>query len=419
MNFLIISFTHKNTDIALREKLALDESKKNEILRLIASSENINECMALSTCNRVEIICFVKEIKNASEHIINALSVISGVASEILELRACFYEKESAIHHIFSVASSLDSLVVGENQIAGQLKEAFKFAHENNYANVNISFLIHWALKTAAKVKSLTGISKNPVSISSVAVAKAKEIYELNADIFSTANALIVGAGQMASLLAKHLAASKVNFTIINRNLSRAKALSDEIGALANFDKFEKMDELINRHKLIFVATGADKPIITDKNIENREFKRYIFDICVPRNVDIKNTSNIDIYAVDDLDEIVKSNIAFRQDEAKAAFGIVNESVKAFFKALGEQNSAPLIRALRAHAKNICEEQLEKAIKHGYLKSSDLNEARKLLHQVFKAFLHRPSVRLKDKNDDEIKMFLEHLFDIKIDKNES
>lgn len=416
MGYLIISFTHKNTDIALREKLALDEAKKREILRLILSSEHISEAMALSTCNRVEIITFVNDEAVAKTHLINSLSVISGVSSEILELRAQVYENSGAVYHIFSVASSLDSLVVGENQIAGQLKEAFKFASESGNSSDYIAFLIHWAMKTAAKVKSLTQISKNPVSVSSVAVAKAKEIYENMGATIGGMSAVVVGAGTMARLLAKHLIAAQTNVIIVNRSKDRANTLKDELGELVSVKEYEKLAELINRYTLIFVATSANEPVITDKMIEKREFHRYFFDICVPRNVDIKESANIDIYAVDDLDEIVKSNIAFRQEEANAAFSIVNSSVDEFFKAQNEQHSAPSIKALRARAKDICEAELSKAIKHGYLKNSDLNEARKLLHQAFKAFLHCPSVRLKDKNGDEIKEMLEYLFDIRIEK---
>lgn len=418
MHYIIVSFTHKNTDISLREKLALDDNKKREILRLIGSNENISEAMALSTCNRVEIIVFAKELKGVEGHIINALSIISAVPSEILEFRANFYEDSGAIHHIFSVASSLDSLVVGENQIAGQLKEAFRFAYESTNAGDKISFLIHWALKTAAKVKSLTQISKNPVSISSVAVTKAKEIYENMGASLGGMSAVVVGAGQMAALLAKHLASNQTNVIIVNRDENKAKALCDEIGTLASFKSFSRLGELINRYALIFVATAAPEPLITDENIEAKDFRRYIFDICVPRNVDIKNHPNIDIYAVDDLDEIVKGNIALRQEEATTAFGIVNDGVRLFYKALSEQSSAPSIKALRQRAREVCQSELEKAIKHGYLKRSDESEARKLLHQAFKAFLHKPTVRLKDHHDAGTISAIEFLFDLEITKSE-
>lgn len=416
MQYLIISFTHKNTDITLRERLALNsDAKKKEILRLICASQSISECMALSTCNRVELIAVCHGSTNeAAKHMLNALKVITGVEFETLEHYANVYEGSGAVHHLFSVSSSLDSLVVGENQIAGQLKEAFKFAYESANAGDELSFLIHWAFKTAAKVKSLTQIAKNPVSISSVAVAKAREIYESMGASLGGMSAVVVGAGQMAALLAKHLVAAHTNIIIVNRSMEKAKALASELGSLADTASWDELGELVNRFALIFVATAAPEPIITDELIEERDFRRYIFDICVPRNVDIKDDFNISVYAVDDLDEIVKSNIALRQEEATAAFGIVNDGVAEFFKAIKQKHSAPSIKALRQRAKDICEAELAKALKHGYLKRSDENEARKLLHQVFKAFLHKPTVRLKDRNDDETISALEFLFDLEI-----
>lgn len=132
MHYLIASWTHKNTDIKLREKLALnDEGKQKEILRLVCANSNISEAMALSTCNRVEIIVCADDIKKATKHIFNSLSLLSQVSPQILQYRATIYENEGAVHHLFSVASSLDSLVVGENQIPGQLKKAFKFAYNS------------------------------------------------------------------------------------------------------------------------------------------------------------------------------------------------------------------------------------------------------------------------------------------------
>lgn len=416
MQYLIISFTHKNTDITLRERLALNsDAKKKEILRLICASQSISECMALSTCNRVELIAVCHGSTNeATKHMLNALKVITGVEFETLEHYANVYEGSGAVHHLFSVSSSLDSLVVGENQIAGQLKEAFKFAYESANAGDELSFLIHWAFKTAAKVKSLTQIAKNPVSISSVAVAKAREIYESMGASLGGMSAVVVGAGQMAALLAKHLVTAHTNVIIVNRSMDKAKALASELGSLADTASWDELGELVNRFALIFVATAAPEPIITDELIEERDFRRYIFDICVPRNVDIKDDFNISVYAVDDLDEIVKSNISLRQEEATAAFGIVNDGVAEFFKAIKQKHSAPSIKALRQRAKDICETELAKALKHGYLKRSDENEARKLLHQVFKAFLHKPTVRLKDRNDDETISALEFLFDLDI-----
>ncbi|WP_096016632.1 glutamyl-tRNA reductase [Campylobacter lanienae] len=415
MHYISISFTHKNTDISIREKLSFaDESRKKEILRLLSANEKIIESMVLSTCNRVEVFAYVADIKECVRHILNSISILTLVPYEALELRADIYENDGAIHHLFAVASSLDSLVIGETQIAGQLKEAFKFAYDNGNCGDNISYAIHFAFKCASKIRAATTISKNPVSVSSVAVAKAKEIY----GNLGGMSAVVVGAGQMSALACKHLINSKVNVIIVNRDINRAKNLASELGELASVAEFSRLKELINRYQLIFSATGANEPIITDEIIESVEFNRYFFDIAVPRDIDLSYSDNISVYAVDDLESIVKSNIMLREEQASTAYVIVGAMTSEFFKWRSSQNSTPAIKALRFKAKNIAELEIEKAIKKGYIKRCDENEARKLVHQVFKAFLHTPTMRLKDKNSDDILGVLEYLFDIKIDKIE-
>ncbi|WP_086243602.1 glutamyl-tRNA reductase [Campylobacter devanensis] len=415
MHYISISFTHKNTDISIREKLSFaDESRKKEILRLLSANEKIIESMVLSTCNRVEVFAYVADIKECVRHILNSISILTLVPYEALELRADIYEDDGAIHHLFAVASSLDSLVIGETQIAGQLKEAFKFAYDNGNCGDNISYAMHFAFKCASKIRAATTISKNPVSVSSVAVAKAKEIY----GNLGGMSAVVVGAGQMSALACKHLINSKVNVIIVNRDINRAKNLASELGELASVAEFSRLKELINRYQLIFSATGANEPIITDEIIESVEFNRYFFDIAVPRDIDLSYSDNISVYAVDDLESIVKSNIMLREEQASTAYAIVGAMTSEFFKWRSSQNSTPAIKALRFTAKNIAELEIEKAIKKGYIKCCDENEARKLVHQVFKAFLHTPTMRLKDKNSDEVLGVLEYLFDIKIDKTE-
>ena len=419
MHYLIASWTHKNTDIKLREKLALnDEGKQKEILRLVCANSNISEAMALSTCNRVEIIVCADDIKKATKHIFNSLSLLSQVSPQILQYRATIYENEGAVHHLFSVASSLDSLVVGENQIPGQLKKAFKFAYNSANAAGEIFSLIHFALKTAANVKNLTQISKNPVSVSSVAVIKAKQIYEQINKSLNGANALVIGAGQMASLVCKHLIANNTNITLVNRTAQKAQNLAQNLNGVIKVEDFLKLDELLNSHRLIFVATSACEAIIKDELIRPCEFRRYIFDICVPRNVALSEQDNVEVFFVDDLDEIVRQNLELRQDQANEAYAIVRAGVVDFYKWLKAKNSAPAIKALRDKARQVCAQELKIAIKKGYLKKSDEIEAKKLLHQAFKAFLHSPSVALKTLNDKTTLNALETLFDRKIQNDD-
>ncbi len=393
MHYASVSFTHKNTDISVREKLSFSNiERKNEILRLISSSQNINECMVLSTCNRVEIIASVKTVEGASKHIIACMSLICGIPFEELQSRADIYEDNGAVHHLFAVASSLDSLVIGETQIAGQLKEAYKFARANGKCGAKLGRAMEFAFKCAAEVRNKTEISKNPISVSSVAVAKAKEIFgTLNGMV-----AVIVGAGEMAELAAKHLIASGARTIIISRNKERAKNLALTLGDNNEYDSLSNVAQYINKYQIIFSATAAPHPVLIDSMVEPKEFKRYFFDIAVPRDVELSQSEDIEVYSVDDLEEIVKKNLLLREEQAQIAYSIVAKCTNEFFKWLRAAASTPIIKALRQSAKQVAELELAKALKKGYLKHSDAEEARKLIHQVFKAFLHAPTVNLKN-----------------------
>lgn len=423
MAYMSVSFTHKNTDITVREKLSFsNDVRKKEILRLLASNSAIEECLVLSTCNRVEIFTAISDFKAANKFVLLALSRVSGVSYDELAERADIYEDYGAIHHLFAVAASLDSLVVGETQIVGQLKDAFKFAKQNAYANTAIAAAIDEALKCAARIRNQTEISKNPISVSSVAVAMAKE----KLGSLQGADAVVLGAGEMSELACKHLLANGANVTILNRNLTNAQKLAasligtadgailggrasrDDAGganlrggvngcaARIKTDALDNLKKYLNSASLFFSATGSQEPVITDTLLQPQGFKRYFFDIAVPRDVELTQSEDVEVYSVDDLEEIVKKNLILREEQAQIAYSIVAKCTNEFFKWLKAAASTPIIKALRQSAKQVAELELAKALKKGYLKHSDAEEARKLIHQVFKAFLHAPTVNLKN-----------------------
>lgn len=426
MAYMSVSFTHKNTDITVREKLSFsNDVRKKEILRLLASNSAIEECLVLSTCNRVEIFTAVSDFEAANKFVLLALSRVSGVSYDELAERADIYEDYGAIHHLFAVAASLDSLVVGETQIVGQLKDAFKFAKQNSHAGAQIARAIDEALKCAARIRNQTEISKNPISVSSVAVAMAKD----RLGSLQGADAVVVGAGEMSELACKHLLTNGANVTILNRNLTNAQKLAasligaadgailsgrasrDDAGganlrdganicaARIKTDALDNLKKYLNSASLFFSATGSQEPVITDALLQPQGFKRYFFDIAVPRDVELSQSEDVEVYSVDDLEEIVKKNLLLREEQAQIAYSIVAKCTNEFFKWLKAAASTPIIKALRQSAKQVAELELAKALKKGYLKHSDAEEARKLIHQVFKAFLHAPTVNLKNLGD--------------------
>ncbi|NLY04244.1 MAG: glutamyl-tRNA reductase [Campylobacter sp.] len=396
MDYLSISFTHKNTDISVREKLAFDKPKQKELLKLVCSNQSISECLLLSTCNRVEILALVKELDLSKNYIIKVISILSGLELSELEYRADVFYGSGAVHHIFSVASSLDSLVIGETQIAGQLKEALNFALEENFAKDSLKRLVEYSFKCAAEVRNKTEISKNPVSVSSVAVTKAKEILgNLN-----SIDAVVVGAGHMSELACRHLISNGAKITLVNRSEKRAFKLMDNLSSQVKFEPFSNLKEVINSHKLIFTSTAAPNVIIDDDMIKNVNFERYFFDIAVPRDIDIKESSKVKLFSVDDLQEIVKQNLVLREEQAQEAYAIVGRYTSDFYKWLKSLATTPIIKALRGLAKDIADEQIAKALEKGYLKSCDEGEVRRLVDQVFRAFLHTPTINLKDIGSD-------------------
>ncbi|MBS4240688.1 glutamyl-tRNA reductase [Campylobacter vulpis] len=409
MHYFCISFTHKNTDLSLRERLSLnDEKKKEQFLKLVLSKENIMESLVISTCNRVEILAFVKDLKEVGKHIITSLALLCEVDKNDLEKRADFFEDSGAIHHLFSVVSSLDSLVIGETQITGQIKEAFHFAKNLNFCGEHLEFALHHAFKCAAKVRNQTQISKNPISVASVAVAKAKELLDL-----SQVKAIVIGAGEMAQLTCKHLLQAGAKIIILNRDLSKAKKLSEELNC--EFDSLENLENYLNTYILFFSATNAKNALITNNMLKNVEFKRYFFDIAVPRDIELNENDKIKVFAVDDLEEVVRKNLALRECEASVAYSIIGTMTHEFFKILSDLALTPTIKALRLKAKACANQQLQIALSKGYLKQSNEEEARKLIHQVFKAFLHEPTLnlkRLQGKKSEEVIQSLRYLFNL-------
>lgn len=418
MNYFCVSFTHKNTGIALRERLSLDESRRKELLRLINANAYVSESLIISTCNRVEIYAFIDEGENISEYAVSCISALCDIDRELLLHQADIFEGSGALHHLFSVASSLDSLVIGETQIAGQLKEALNFALKHEFCGTKLERAVNFAFKCAARVRNETQISKNPISVASVAVAKARQMLNLQG-----LEVIVIGAGEMGELAAKHLISAGARVILLNRNEQKGREICENLGENATFAPFHKLGEFLNSHQLFFSATNAKEAIITQEMLQKREFTRYFFDIAVPRDIDLSESELVRVFAVDDLDEVVRQNLALREKEAQIAYSIIAAMVSEFFKYLNDLALTPIIKAVRLQAKHCAEVELSKALKKGYLKHSDKDEARKLIHQVFKAFLHTPTLNLRHLNADldgeSVVNAMRYVFDLDYDLKEN
>ncbi len=418
MHYLIISFTHKNSTLAIREKLAYpEEDHKIGCLKQLNSVSSIEESILLSTCNRMEIFCYCSDIDSASEHIFTLLNNRSGIAIEELKSRSDIFDDKGAIYHLFSVASSLDSLVVGETQIAGQLKDAFRFAYDNGFCNHELSRAIHYAFKCAAEVRNSTNISSNPVSIASVAVAQIKK----EAEELEGMRALVIGAGEMSSLTAKHLIAHGVEVTMMNRTRSKAEAIAAEFGTKVR--DFEELYDAVNEYELLFTSTGSKHPIITDEHINSAHFKRYWVDMAVPRDIACSDYEDIILYQVDDLKNIVDENLALREEEATLSYTTVARHTKLFYECLKRLSVEPIIKEMYKRAYQASIDETTRVIAKGFIPREYEQEAVKMGEQVVKRFLHDLTCKIRassnESDSDSLIKALSYMLDTKRDRHAS
>jgi len=396
MHFLVVSFTHKNTTLAIREKLAFsnDEQKKG-CLSLVVKDPSIDEVMVTSTCNRIEVFCSCNDVDAATMTILLHLHNRSGIPADELEARADIHEDRSAIHHMLSVVSSLDSMVVGETQISGQIKDAFVFAKKNGFCGAQLATVIHHAFRCAAEVRNVTDISSKPVSIASVAMKQLKR----DAGDLTGKRALLIGAGEMTVLTARYLMREGVSITIMNRTRSKAEEVAKEFDA--QVIDFEDLGKVLNEFELLVTATGATTPIIKKEDINFDLGERYWIDMAVPRDIEEFESDAITLYAVDDLKSIVDENLVLREDEAKASFGVIRKYTKSYYDIQQQQQIEPMIKEVYVRAMKAAKIESERAIKNGYLPAEYADEAQKMAEQTLKRFLHGKMQRLRDVTEEE------------------
>ncbi len=390
MHYLTISFTHKNSTIEIREKLSFSgDEQLRDCLTKLNSSEAIHESILISTCNRIEVFVSCLSVMNATEYIFKLLSERSGIHIEELEGRADIFDDQGAIHHLFSVASSLDSLVVGETQIAGQLKDAFRFAYDNGFCAQKLSRAMHYAFRCAAEIRNLTNISSKPVSIASVAVGKLREVL----NDLEGKKALVIGVGEMSEITAKHLISNGVQVDIINRTREHAEQLAITCGAKVK--DFSDLPRLINEYEILFTATSSQEPIITDAIIQSQNFKRYWFDMALPRDIHFSHGENINLYVIDDLKSIVSENITLREDEAKRSYAIIGRQTMQFYEWLRTLSVEPLIKEIYEYAHMAAQQETQRVVAHGYIPKEYEKEILKMNQQVLKRFLHEITHKIR------------------------
>jgi glutamyl-tRNA reductase len=390
---MVVSFNYKQCSLEQRESIAFkNDNEIKEFLNTLTDFEFITEAFVINTCNRVEIVVASRDNFATYHAILGILSKTKGVNFYTLEKSAKRYEENEAIEHIFKVVSSLDSMVVGEAQITGQVKEAFRLSFNNKTAGKELNRVISYATKCAAEVRNSTNISEHPISIASVAVAQAEEELESLSGMVG----VVIGTGEMGKLATKHLLRAGADVLLVSRNKENAIALANELGENVKVGSFEKISTYINKYRLLFSATASKEPIITQEMVEPKSIKRLWFDMAIPRDIDknIKD-SKIKIYYIDDLQAISKNNHSLRKEQAIIAYDIVKKYKDEFLKWLQALSVEPVIKQMRLNIEQIVKEETQRVIKKGYLPKEYKDNIEYMALQLFDKFLHKPTKNMR------------------------
>jgi len=414
MYYQIISFSHKNCEQSMREKLAFSNNEEKKIfLDQLVGFEFVHEAFVISTCNRVDIVMATRDNFSSYHAVLGLMSQKSELNFYELKTTAQRYDDEEAVEQIFSVVSSLDSLVIGESQITGQVKEAFRFSYQNKTAGRKLNRVLSYAVKCAAEVRNVTNISQNPISIASVAVAQA---HKLLGDNIQGMKAIVVGAGDMGVLAAKHLLRTGCDVVLIGRDLEKTQAVADSLGENVKADTLDTLSKYINRYRLLFTATSSKEPIITKEIIENETLPRYWFDMAIPRDIEDMDLEKLELFRIDDLRSISSDNHALREEQAVRASGIVEKYKEEFYTWLKALSVEPVIKQMREDVSSAIEKEMARAIKKGFVPSEYEENMKKMAEQMFNRFLHDPTQNLRrsstDKNNANCIEAIKKMFDI-------
>lgn len=426
---VVIGVSHKTAPVDVRERFAASSDLLPELLARLVARPELEEAMFLSTCNRVEVIGLSKPGKSladatraASRAIREALREQIG-ASSVDDLGGWLYEKngDDAVRHIFRVAASLDSMVLGEPQILGQVKDAYDAAVAAGALRSHLSRCVHRAFTVAKRVRSETQLGAGIVSISSVAVDLAKRIF---GDLAGS-TVLLVGAGEMAEQAAKSLGKGAKSVRVCNRSFDRAASLAATFGGTAApLDQLEA--ELVISD--VVVASTSSKTFVITRDLVKRVMKQrkgktlFLIDIAVPRNVepDVHRLDNVYVYNVDDLEQEVAENMKARQGEVRAAEAIVDAELAEWAAWARGLNVNPTVVALRAKTRGVLVAELERSLggRLKHLTEGDRAALAQMIESATNKLLHAPTTRLKmavstsDAEAGDLVEAIHHLFDL-------
>ena len=395
MSFILVGLNHRTAPVGVRERLAFPSD------RLIAAHQSLQrqfglaEGMIVSTCNRVEVIASCPGQQDAVERIKSFLYGYHSLEPPFLEKYLYRYLESAVIKHVFRVASSLDSMVVGESQILGQMKQAYTTAREAGSVGSELNHLMHRAFFVAKRIRTETQIGASAVSISSVAVELARKIF---GDLRGK-SILLLGAGKMSELAAQNLLNSGISrLFVINRTPKKAKELASKLGGIPL--PFQERGRSLVGADIVLVSTDAESFVLRKDQVQSviRERKYaplFLVDISVPRNVDprVNGIENVFLYDIDDLQSVIQTNLSGRNREAELAEKIVLEEVQNYLRRLSTFEVGQVIRRLRKRIEEICLSELER--NRDTLTEGDQEQLEKVIRRAARKIAHPLILQIK------------------------
>ena len=425
MHLTLVGLSHHTAPINVRDQTALPDKLQEKVLSFIDSSSDILEAVLLSTCNRSEIYTTSVEEQIDSKSIEVWFHEIHGVNQGVLSPYLYNRKEEEVIRHLFRVVSSLDSLVIGEQQILGQVRDAYVQALNTKTTGTVLNRMFEKALAVGKSVRETTEIGEGSVSVSSVSVELAKKIFK---DL-KQHTAMLIGAGEMAELTAEYLVSQNIKRLIVaNRTYQRAADLAQRYDGIA-----VSLDDgllMIPDVDIVISSTGAKEPILRKEQMvdimrERRNQPIFLIDIAVPRDVDprVRELYNVILYDIDDLQSVVAENSKARKIEAQKVESIVNLEVEKFLEWYKILAVAPTIAQLRFFADEVRNKELNRAMAQlDHLTDKDRNTVEDMSRAIINKLLHEPTVQLRKTSESEYKDYhllsLRHLFGLDEKENE-
>jgi glutamyl-tRNA reductase len=416
---IVLGVSHRTAPVAVREKLTVAEEEIESALRQVVALPGIREVAMLCTCNRVEIYAVAADREAALRVLGSDLAVRASVATAELEPHLYARAEAEAVHHLFRVASSLDSLVLGEPQILGQVKTTHDLALRAGTAGSILNLCFSRAFRVARRVRRETAIARNPVSVSSVAIDLARQVF----GGFDGRRVLIVGAGKMSDLAARALQGQGAALTVTNRTAARADELAARMGCGTH--PWEDLVGALAAADIVLASTGAREPVLTRALVSKAQKLRrgrplFLIDIAVPRDVEPSCAELEGIYLadIDDLQKVAAGHRDGRRGEAEQAESIVEQELSRFVESFRGRQVGPTVSALRARVLSLAKTEAEKLVAGmSHLAERDRRAILDFAESVAKKLLHAPQMALKkDVSGDGVPLVIavQRLFDLTV-----